>query len=56
MPEASKLSQASSAPKKAGGGLKKLAPPPGFKGKPRADNSMAASVDLLGGASGATAP
>ena len=38
---------AATAPKKAGGGLRKLAPPPGFKGKPR-DNA-GASVDLLGG-------
>ena len=37
------------APKKSGGGLKKLAPPPGFKGKPRA---AADSVDLLGGQPG----
>lgn len=33
------------APKKLGGGLKKLAPPPGFKGKGKA----AESGDLLGG-------
>ena len=38
-----------SAPKKSGGGLRKLAPPPGFKGKPRI---AAESVDLLGGAAG----
>ena len=37
-----------------GGGLRKLAPPPGFKGKPR-DNAAGASVDLLGGNSGASA-
>lgn len=36
------------APKKIGGGLKKLAPPPGFKGKPKQGNGG----DLLGGNSG----
>ena len=41
--------------KKAGGGLKKLAPPPGFKGKPKA-NSSSAGVDLLGGDSSIQAP
>ena len=28
--------------------MKKLAPPPGFKGKPKADNQLAAQTDLLG--------
>ena len=36
------------APKKAGGGgLKKLAPPPGFTGKPRSGTQL--QTDLLGG-------
>lgn len=50
-----KLAQASTAaPKKVGGGLKKLAPPPGFKGKPKQGGgdlfggTSAPSSDLLG--------
>ena len=40
---------ATAAPKKSSGGLRKLAPPPGFKGKPRAAQDNGNSVDLLGG-------
>ena len=46
MPSNMKQNQSTAPVKKAGGGLRKLAPPPGFKGKPRA---AAESVDLLGG-------
>ena len=32
-------------PKKSGGGLKKLAPPPGFKGKPKIGGGAKGSVE-----------
>jgi len=44
MPGAAKLG-AGTQPKKLGGGLKKLAPPPGFKGKAK----TSAQGNLLGG-------
>ena len=46
MQNQNKLAQATTAPKKVGGGLKKLAPPPGFKSKPKQGGG-----DLLGGSS-----
>ena len=50
MSGASKLAGATTAaPKKSGGGLKKLAPPAGFKGKPKV------GTDLLGGATNTSA-
>ena len=49
MKHASQAPAANPAPKKGLSGLKKLAPPPGFKGKPKA------SADLLGGVAGETA-
>ena len=48
MPNVAKPTGAGAPVKKSGGGLKKLAPPPGFKGKPKAGGSSA-GVDLLGG-------
>ena len=44
MANSKKLQEAAAAPKKSGGGLKKLAPPAGFKGKPKTG-----TADLLGG-------
>ena len=49
MPKSMQPPSNTAAPKKVGGGLRKLAPPPGFKGKPRQNNGASASVDLLGG-------
>ena len=37
------------AAKKAGGGLKKLAPPPGFKGKPKAEANLLGGIGSEGG-------
>ena len=50
MANGNKLNAAAAAPKKSGGGLKKLAPPAGFKGKAKVSN------DLLGGGANNPAP